>query len=54
MDLSSYPTNVQEFLSEFIKRGLIDPNGIPDKTLINFLSTQKYDADYIDALMHLK
>ncbi|MBB6215302.1 hypothetical protein HNQ80_001391 [Anaerosolibacter carboniphilus] len=54
MDLSIYPENVQDFLSEFIKRGIIDSNSIPDKTFIHFLSTQKYDADYIDALMHLK
>ncbi|MDF2545460.1 MAG: hypothetical protein K0R93_358 [Anaerosolibacter sp.] len=54
MDLNSYPSNVQKFLSEFIKRGTLDPNSIPDKTLINFLATQEYDADYIDELMHWK
>ncbi|KXG75034.1 hypothetical protein [Thermotalea metallivorans] len=54
MDLSIYPTNVQEFLSEFIKRGIIDPNGVPDKTFINFLYTQRFDKDYIDAILYRK
>lgn len=50
MDISKYPNDVQKYLIEFTKRGVIDPDENEDKMLINYLYSQKYDGDYIDSL----
>lgn len=52
VSLSDYPPNVQKFLLEMIKRNVISMESLSDKTLINYLCTQKYDDDYIDSMAH--
>lgn len=52
MDMNEYPLNVQQYIVELIKRNVIKNDGILDKTLINYLTSQKYDEDYIRSMMN--
>lgn len=48
MDLKSYPPEVQEYVSELIRRNVVNTDSIlSDKTFINHLYTQRFDEDYI-------
>ena len=38
---------IQKFLAELKRRNVIDSGGLNDKMLINHLSSQKLDTDYI-------
>jgi hypothetical protein len=51
MQQKDYPTNVQKFIDEMIKRKVVEDD-IKDPMLINYLYTQVYDEDYIDSMMN--
>jgi hypothetical protein len=48
MEFDSCPGQVQEFLLELIRRRAFSYNSVKDKTLMNYLCTQKFDSDYIN------
>ncbi|MCX7921709.1 MAG: hypothetical protein N3B21_06810 [Clostridia bacterium] len=52
MDLSSYPSDVQEYINELIKRRAIGPESLKDKTLMNHLASQRFDRDYLDSMIN--
>ena len=49
-----YPPEVEKFISELLKRNVISKESLLDKTLINYLYSQRYDVDFIEALKHDK
>lgn len=51
MDMSEFPPNAQKYILELVRRNAIKNDGILDRTLINYLSMQKYDEDYIKSMM---
>ena len=54
MNREKYPPEVEKFISELLKRNVISRESLSDKTLINFLYSQKYDTDFIETLKHDK
>lgn len=51
MNLDKYPEDVRKFVNELLRRNIIHEDDVLDPMLINYLSTQKYDEDYIDTIM---
>lgn len=50
MEISDYPPEVQKFLYELLKHRVISRDALSDKTLINYLYSQRFDEDYIDSM----
>lgn len=51
MNLEKYPLDVQLFIKELIKKGILTDETI-DEVFINYLYSQRYDKDYIECIKH--
>jgi len=52
MNIKEYPNNVQKTVQELVKRNTISRDAHEDKTLMNYLCTQKFDEDYIKSMIN--
>lgn len=51
MDLSAFSPEVQRIILELLERNVITTASLTDKTLLNYLESQKLDVDYISSMM---
>lgn len=47
VDIDTCPKQVQDYLSELLKRHAVNERNLRDKTLLNYLCTQKFDKDFM-------
>jgi hypothetical protein len=52
MNINKYPPNVQKYLSELVKRDVLNEEDPTDIAFINYLYTHKYDEDYVESMDH--
>jgi hypothetical protein len=51
IDLSKFPPETRKYISELLKRNAIGSDSLDDQAFINYLSTQKYDEDFIISMI---
>ncbi|MCX7745883.1 MAG: hypothetical protein N2645_03185 [Clostridia bacterium] len=50
MDMKNYPEDLQKFILELKKRNTFNDDNLKDKTLMNYLHSQKFDEDYLKSM----